>query len=110
MLPILLIVIIFVTGCTQQSPATQAPAKVTQSLSDICIQACKDVLTANKNLDAGPCLLDPFEADTTWVCDVAHNPRLPIDNLPKNQCKSFRNGTAQHFIEVTPDCKIIKTQ
>jgi len=109
LLPILLIAIIFVSGCIQQAPVAPISIKPSQPVLDACTQACKDALTAGKELGAGPCLLDPIPQDPNWVCDVAHDPRQPIDNLPENQCQAYRNGTAQNFIEVVPDCKIIKT-
>jgi hypothetical protein len=43
-----------------------------------------------------------------WVCDVAHEPRQPVDNLRENQCDAWHAGTATHFIEVTPECEFIK--
>jgi hypothetical protein len=43
------------------------------------------------------------------VCDVAHEPREAADNLPANQCASYINGSANRFIEVTPECIFIRT-
>ncbi|VVB54124.1 Uncharacterised protein [uncultured archaeon] len=74
-----------------------------------CINYCKHILTSSANLTNGPCILDPIEEYPDWVCDVAHNPRQPVDNLPENQCNAYSEGTAHRFIEVTPDCALIRT-
>lgn len=74
---------------------------------DSCIAACENYLKTGNTLDVGPCLMNPIPK-TEWVCDVAHSPRMPIDNIAENQCSAFNVGTASHFIEVTPDCKFIR--
>jgi len=74
---------------------------------ELCIQACQDALARGIDLSAGPCLLDPMEEYADWVCDVAHSPRIPEDNLPENQCSAWREGRATHFVEVTPTCDFI---
>lgn len=94
------------TGCslsTVKSDQSKSPE------TEACIQACGDALKANHDLSAGPCLLDPNPTNPDWVCDVAHSPRQTVDNQPANQCSAFATGQANHFIEVTPDCELIKT-
>ena len=71
-----------------------------------CKQACYKALDEGKDLSNGPCLLDPM-SDNNWVCDVAHKPREAVDNEKENQCNTWLNGTAKHFIELTPECKFI---
>jgi len=51
-----------------------------------------------EDLANGPCLSDNLT--TGWVADLVHNPRLDVDNQPENQCPSFVNGTAKHFVEL----------
>lgn len=53
----------------------------------------------------GPCL-GTIAPD--WVLDIAHNPRLPIDDQPENQCEELRAGRAHHFVELTPEGNIIR--
>jgi hypothetical protein len=72
-----------------------------------CIEACEAVM-GNASLEEGPCLLDPMEGSQDWVCDVAHDPREPEDDLPDNQCSSYLEGRARHFVEVRPDCSFIR--
>lgn len=58
------------------------------------------------DLSSGPCLADDEIPD--WVVDVAHNPRQPIDDLPENQCPSYRSGKAKHFVELDPAGNVIR--
>ena len=61
---------------------------------------------AGVDFTLGPCL---GKIADDWVADIAHNPRLPIDEDPKNQCAEFKNGSVHHFIELDPDGKLIKS-
>ena len=78
---------------------------ISETARENCINLCKQEKDAGKNLEIGPCLSDKIIDD--WVCDVAHNPRQAVDNMPENQCDTFRNGQAHHFVEVDVDCKTI---
>lgn len=71
-----------------------------------CITLCNAQLNQSKSLSSGPCLSEKIAND--WVCDVAHNPRQEIDNLPENQCTAFRTGYAHHFVEVDENCELIR--
>ncbi len=73
---------------------------------ELCKQLCYLALSNNRELANGPCLSNDFYPD--YVCDVAHDPRQPIDNRPENQCSFYRMGIAHHFVEVTPECKFIR--
>ena len=75
-------------------------------LIEECQQACYKALNEGKDLSQGPCLLDPM-SDSNWVCDIAHKPREAVDNERENQCDSWHNGSAKHFIELTPECEFI---
>ncbi|MGB9708371.1 MAG: hypothetical protein ACPLXC_03565 [Candidatus Pacearchaeota archaeon] len=99
--------LLFVTviGCSK--PEIKIKPTLQELLTDECEAACQEALQQGQNLSNGPCLLDPIR-DTEWVCDIAHEPREIIDNLRENQCNSWHNGTAKHFIELTPECKFIK--
>ena len=103
---ILVIVIGFAYYFFSHSAKT-LPAKVDPI--EECIKLCSSV-KGKINLTAGPCLSDdnPEWKVEDWVCDVAHWPRQPIDNLPENQCKDFREGKAHHFVEVDENCNFIR--
>ena len=61
-----------------------------------------------RDFSTGPCLSDALLPD--WVVDIVHDPRLPIDDLPANQCPSYREGRALHFVEFDTEGKLIRTK
>lgn len=61
-----------------------------------------------EDFSSGPCLSNALMPG--WVVDIAHNPRLPIDDLPQNQCPAFREGRAQHFVELDIDGNLIRAK
>ena len=75
-----------------------------------CQQSCIHTLEAgdNASLEIGPCLLDPIPVQPDWVCDIAHSPRQPADNLPENQCSFYRSSQSVHFIELSPECRLLR--
>jgi hypothetical protein len=64
-------------------------------------------IASNINLARGPCL---GEIKPGWYLDIAHKPRLPVDNQPQNQCAAIRTGKAKHFVELTPNGQFIRKQ
>ncbi|MEM5882986.1 MAG: hypothetical protein QXQ77_01965 [Candidatus Aenigmatarchaeota archaeon] len=72
---------------------------------EACIKACIEAKAQEMNLNEGPCLSNKIIEN--WVCDVAHNPREPIDDVEENQCPEY-GKTAFHFIEVDPNCNFIR--
>lgn len=73
-----------------------------------CIKLC-ELYKGTTSYANGPCLSDMwgFKIED-WVCDIAHKPRLDVDNKEKNQCKAFKNGVANHFVEVDENCGFIR--
>lgn len=63
---------------------------------------------SGRDLSNGPCLSDALLPG--WVVDIAHDPRLPIDDLPGNQCPAYREGKAQHFVELDPEGNLIRAR
>lgn len=92
---ILIILVIFITSCNTKS-----------IVEDECINLCSEELNKGTSLENGPCLSNNIAEG--WVCDVVHSPRQDVDNLEENQCSAFKAGQADHFVEVTPDCKFIR--
>lgn len=82
----------------QLSAAEQAAAKAQEIYNEL----------KNKGTDFsnGPCLAENLMTD--WVADIAHKPRQAVDNLPRNQCQSYRNGQAHHFVELDPNGAFIR--
>ncbi|MEM5793118.1 MAG: hypothetical protein QXY45_02035 [Candidatus Aenigmatarchaeota archaeon] len=95
----LLILIIILSGCTEKKSNKEIATQM-------CIDLCKEKIKNGVNLEDGPCLSDEIVDD--WVCDVAHFPRIEKDDFPHNQCNSFRAGATHHFVEVDPNCNLIR--
>lgn len=64
--------------------------------------------SSGMDLDNGPCL-DNAKRFPDWAIDVAHSPRQPVDDLPENQCAAYRDGSAKHFLELSPDGALIRS-
>ena len=43
-----------------------------------------------------------------YVVDIVHVPRSEEDNNPENQCEDYRQGRANHFIELDKDGNIVR--
>ena len=99
-----IVFVVLISGCVE---GEQVEIEIL-SPSELCLSACNDALARGEDLSNGPCLLDPMTERPDWVCDVAHSPREDVDNLPENQCSSFRAGDAGRFVEVTPECALIR--
>jgi hypothetical protein len=58
------------------------------------------------DMSRGPCLgvIKPG-----WVADVAHDPRQDVDDEPENQCAAYREGQADHFVELDPQGNFIRS-
>jgi len=58
------------------------------------------------DMSRGPCLgvIKPG-----WVADVAHDPRQDVDDEPANQCAAYREGRADHFVELDPRGRYIRS-
>jgi len=83
-----------------------------KAAKDVAISKAKDLfkqkIAEGLDMSNGPCLSNEIIPD--WVVDVAHNPREEIDNQPENQCSAFREGKAQHFIELDPMGNLIRAE
>jgi hypothetical protein len=74
-----------------------------------CEASCLKHKDAGEDLSRGPCLPDAAMPEG-WVCDIAHDPRSDVDNIPANQCAAFRLGQAQHFVEVNENCEMFRSR
>ena len=94
-----LAVMVFLSGCAEQKPDAERQAV------DACKSLCASQLSGGANLSDGPCLSNGVASG--WVCDVAHDPRQPVDDEPANQCSAY-GVSASHFVEVDADCDLIR--
>jgi len=77
---------------------------------DQAVNQASEVFEEKKKLGVdfsdGPCLTNDLLPN--WVVDLAHNPRLEIDDLPENQCQAFLEGRAKHFVELDLNGKVVR--
>ncbi len=98
-------------GCGRAPTAGDQPLTFEQE-REKAIRAAMEIYKKEKekgtDLSRGPCIAQ--EAVPNWAVDVAHDPRQPVDDLPENQCASFREGRVGHFVELNPDGKLIRAE
>jgi hypothetical protein len=63
-----------------------------------------------QDLSRGPCIAETLPGLPDWAADIAHEPRQPVDDVPANQCSSYRAGQTHHFVELTPTGELIRAQ
>ncbi len=77
---------------------------------DRAIEAAKRLYEQKKqegmDFSQGPCLSEEIIPD--WCVDIAHYPRQPVDNQPRNQCASYREGRVHHFVELDTDGNVLR--
>jgi hypothetical protein len=95
----------FVAGCGGGDSGSQAD-------KDNAIAAARFLYAgkAKEDLSSGPCLSESLSGLSDWAVDIAHDPRRAVDDQPANQCASFRDGETHHFVELSPDGKLIRAQ
>jgi hypothetical protein len=105
-----LVSLVLLSGCVSQpGPSGQNQTQVPEYVQ-MCLNSCNNTRNAGDfaALELGVCLLDRIPIEPDWVCDVAHSPRQPVDDNPNNQCQSYLKGETKHFVEVSPECKLIR--
>jgi len=80
---------------------------------DVAIPLCVDLCIKEQSKGTifadGPCISE--EITPGWVCDVVHIPRVSlIDNKEQNQCQSYVNKKAKHFVEVNTECGFVRAK
>jgi hypothetical protein len=80
------------------------------ALEDQCIRLCERQKEAGTPMENGPCISENLGSyrGQEWVCDAAHAPKQPVDDMLQNQCQSFIRGTAVRFVEVSTECRMIR--
>jgi hypothetical protein len=94
----LLVGLVFLAGC--------GGAEADDETVRLAQRAYERAKAAGVDMSRGPCLgvIKPG-----WVADVAHDPRQDVDDEPENQCAAYRNGEADHFVEIDLDGKYIRS-
>lgn len=112
------------TSAQQAVNTAQQTGDIVSGAADLALKAKADLNLATseardaynravadeRDLANGPCLANPIAALPDWVVDIAHNPRTPADDESTNQCSVFREGRAQHFVELDPTGQLIRAE
>jgi hypothetical protein len=89
-------------------------SQVSQSDRDKAVDgaqaAYRQFIATGQPTGQGPCISESLPGLSDWVVDLAHNPRLPLDDEPANQCQRYRNGDAHHFVELEPNGALIRAE
>jgi len=105
---LILVVGAFLSGCTKESERVDGSEETEE---ETAVRLAKDLFAQEKSkgsdLSDGPCLSDALMDD--WVADIAHDPRLPIDDVPENQCPAF-GKSARHFVELDEHGEVIRVR
>lgn len=95
--------LIFNDNLQKQPPRSQIDTAIAQA--KFLYRQRKD---EGVNFLSGPCLSNALIPG--WVVDVAHSPRINIDDLPENQCPAYLEGRADHFVELDPEGNLIRAR
>lgn len=77
---------------------------------DAASEAYEQTDLSAAELEVGPCIAESLPGLDNWVADVAHDPREDVDDDPANQCQRYRDGEAEHFVELTPEGELIRAE
>jgi Tfp pilus assembly protein PilP len=105
-LSLLALLALVLSGCGGGSPSQDVRDRAVNEAMAAYRQAKAD----GTNLSRGPCIAEQLPGLADWVADVAHDPRQPVDDVPANQCRRFRNGQAHHFVELDTSGNLIRAQ
>lgn len=112
LLVLLTLTIILITACLTLIINSGLPKSITKTEVDTAINQANHLYrqenAKGRDFSYGPCLSNALLPN--WVVDIAHNPRLPIDDLPENQCSSYLEGRVRHFVELDPDGNLIRAK
>ena len=78
--------------------------------NDRAVNTARTLLEEQKkrkvDLSSMPCISNALMKD--WAADLVHNPKVPEDSLPENQCEAIREKTATHYVELDLDGNVMK--
>jgi len=109
---VLSLMVVIVTALLTFVLNSGAKKGVSKSELEAAVGKAKDLYSQQKqrqeNFSSGPCLSNDLMPG--WVVDIAHQPRQAIDDLVENQCPSFIEGRAKHFVELDTSGNLIRAQ
>jgi hypothetical protein len=99
--------VVSVAGCAEQG-GQESPSDRDRAVDQA--QAAYRQVATRPDLGSGPCISESLPGLPDWVADIAHDPRLPVDDEQANQCQRYRGGEAQHFVELSPQGELIRAE
>lgn len=100
----------FIIYMRSSEPATYKPGIWPEA--DAAVSLANDLYKSEKergrDFSDGPCLSNSVYHG--WVLDLVHNPRQPVDELPQNQCDSYKSGSAKHFVELDLEGNLVRVK
>lgn len=109
---ILALVVILVTAILTLALNNNSAKSPSKNEIDTAINQAKYLYRQKKmtgeDFSNGPCLSNALMPN--WVLDIAHNPRQSIDDSLENQCPAYREGRAQHFVELDLEGNVIRVK
>lgn len=109
---LLTLTIILITAYLTLAINSNSSKSLSKSEIETAVNQAKHLYKQEKekgrDFSDGPCLSDALLPN--WVVDIVHNPRLPIDDLPQNQCPGYFEGRAQHFVELDTNGNFIRAK
>jgi hypothetical protein len=97
-----LVAVIFLAACGGGPSESEKEAAVAAAE-----RAYDEAVEQGVDMRNGPCLGVIMD---NWVADVSHDPRTDADDDPGNQCEAYREGEADHFVELDPDGNVIRAE
>ncbi|HET8592201.1 MAG TPA: hypothetical protein VFL56_00940 [Solirubrobacterales bacterium] len=98
--------VLLLAGCGGDEPSESEKDQAVAAAES----AFEDAEAAGDDLSEGPCISESLPGLDDWVADVAHDPREDVDDDPSNQCRRYRDGEADHFVELTPEGELIRAE
>jgi hypothetical protein len=96
---------VFLAGCRHREEVQEGVRATAITAAKAAYEKAR---LEGRDLSNGPCIADPLMPN--WVADIAHDPRQPVDDDPANQCAGYREGRAEHFVELDPEGNVIRVE
>lgn len=96
-----------VLSCVETRTETKsiAPEEVAKAL---CVRECISRLSTGEDLRLGPCLSDAIAPG--WACDIAHDPREPVDDRAPFSCPVTTSGKPYRLVELDGTCGVLNVR
>lgn len=108
----IILIVILVSACTIYVVNNGGFNPGRKDTLDAAINQAKYLYRLKKeegtDFSKGPCLTNALMSG--WVLDIVHNPKEQVDDLVENQCSSYINGQAKHFVELDINGSLVRAR